>query len=89
MAKYVAAGFAPLSGFQLRYIYFLDSTARERLTVPILPFSRIAEMGAGMYRGKTRAKSIVADAPAIHAGEGGSVPTLALHITTGPKEAQP
>jgi len=55
MAKYVAAGFVPLKGFQLRYVYFLDPSARERLTVPILPFSRIAEMGAGMYRGKVRA----------------------------------
>lgn len=80
-------GAVQLPGFQLRYIYFLDPTARERLTVPVLPFARIAEMGAGMYRGKTCAKSIVADAPAIHAGEGGSVPTLALHIPTGSKEA--
>ena len=88
MKAYAMAGFRPIPGFQLRYIYFLDPTARKRLTVPILPFSRIAEMGAGMYRGKTRAKSIVADAPAIHAGEGGSVPTLALHIPTGSKEAQ-
>jgi hypothetical protein len=45
------------SGFQLRYIYFLNPSARERLTVPILPFSRIAEMGASMYRGeRTRPK---------------------------------
>jgi hypothetical protein len=80
MAKYIAAGFVPLSGFQLRYVYFLDPTARERLTVPILPFSRIAEMGARMYRGKARAESIVADAPAVHAGEGGSIPTSALHL---------
>jgi hypothetical protein len=46
-----------LPGFQLRYIYFLNPSARERLTVPILPFSRIAEMGASMYRGeRTRPK---------------------------------
>lgn len=45
-------GAQPLSGFQLRYIYFLNPAARERLTVPILPFSRIAEMGASMYRGE-------------------------------------
>lgn len=50
-------GAKPLAGFQLRYIYFLDPTAKERLTVPILPFSRIAEMGATMYRGEsTRVK---------------------------------
>ena len=50
-------GAKPLEGFQLRYIYFLDPTAKERLTVPILPFSRIDELGATMYRGeRTRAK---------------------------------
>lgn len=51
MKVYEEAGFRPLEGFQLRYMYFLDPTARERLTVPILPFSKIEEMGAGMYRG--------------------------------------
>lgn len=45
-------GARKLPGFQLRYIYFLNPAARERLTVPILPFSRIAEMGASMYRGE-------------------------------------
>ena len=39
-----------LKGFQLRYIYLIDKTCK--LTVPILPFSKIDEMGAGMYKGK-------------------------------------
>ena len=47
-------GARQLPGFQLRYIYFIDPTARERLTVPILPFSEIARRGAGMYKGKPR-----------------------------------
>jgi hypothetical protein len=51
-----AAGGAPLPGFQLRYMFFIDPSARERLTVPILPFDRIAEMGAGMYLGQPRVK---------------------------------
>lgn len=72
------AGFRPIPGFQLRYVYFLDPTARERLTVPVIPFATIAEVGAGMYRGQLRAASIVADAPAVQAGEGGSIPTAAL-----------
>jgi len=38
------------SGFQLRYIYLIDKTCK--ITVPILPFSKIDEMGAGMYKGK-------------------------------------
>ncbi|HEY8378673.1 MAG TPA: hypothetical protein VIK91_19410 [Nannocystis sp.] len=47
-----ATGGEVIPGYQLRYIYFLDSTARERLTVPVLPFSKIDEMGARMYRGE-------------------------------------
>jgi len=39
-----------LEGFQLRYIYLIDKTCK--ITVPILPFSKIDEMGAGMYKGK-------------------------------------
>jgi len=41
-------------GYQLRYVYFLNKDAIKRLTVPILPFSRIDEMGAGMYKGEKR-----------------------------------
>lgn len=78
MKYYREAGWAPLPGYQLKYIYFLHPTARQRLTVPILPFSEIARRGAGMYRGKPRAGSIDADAPAHQAGEGGSIPTPAL-----------
>ena len=40
----------PLIGFQLRYIYLIDKTCK--ITAPILPFSKIDEMGAGMYKGK-------------------------------------
>lgn len=47
-------GMKSLTGYQLRYIYFLNPTARERLTVPVLPFSKIDEMGAGMYKGKPK-----------------------------------
>jgi len=51
--KYIdAAGATLLPGWQLRYMYFIDKTARARLTVPIIPFSRIDELGAGMYRGE-------------------------------------
>jgi cellobiose-specific phosphotransferase system component IIB len=41
-----------LTGYQLRYIYFIDPSVRERLTVPEIPFSRIDELGAGMYKGE-------------------------------------
>ena len=39
-----------LNGNQLRYIYLIDKTCK--ITVPILPFSKIDELGAGMYKGK-------------------------------------
>lgn len=67
-----------VEGFQLRYIYFLDATAKARLTVPILPFSRIDDVGARMYLGEKRAGSSAVAAPADQAGEGGSIPTPAL-----------
>lgn len=46
------SGAVALTGFQLRYVYFIDKSYRERLTSPILPFSKIDEMGAGMYKGE-------------------------------------
>lgn len=42
--------FEMLKGFQLRYIYLIDKSCK--ITVPILPFSKIDEMGAGMYKGE-------------------------------------
>ena len=43
-----------LDGWQLRYLYFIYPEYRKRLTVPIIPFSRINEIGAGMYKGENR-----------------------------------
>lgn len=51
MKYYIESGFRPLDGFQLRYIYFLDQSCRERLTVPELPYSEIQRVGASMYKG--------------------------------------
>lgn len=50
----------PLKGFQLRYIYFIDKSCKDKLTVPVMPFSAIEEKGAGMYKGKTRGKQAMA-----------------------------
>lgn len=41
-----------LKGFQLRYLYFIDKASRSKLTVPEIPFSKIDEIGAGMYKGE-------------------------------------
>src|SRR5690625_1765440 len=51
MQRFKDAGWKPIEGYQLRYIYFLNPEAKKRLTVPILPFSKIDKMGAGMYKG--------------------------------------
>lgn len=52
MRDFKAAGFRPIEGFQLRYLYFVDPTARERLTVPVLSFTEIDRLGARMYKGQ-------------------------------------
>lgn len=67
-----------LEGYQLMYLYFIDATARERLTVPIIPFSEIARRGAGMYRGKPRAGSAGSGTSPDQGGRGGATPTPAL-----------
>ncbi len=78
-----ATGGITLPGFQLRYIYFLNQAARERLTVPILPFAKIDEIGAAMYRGEkiTRVKKQDAGHPPAL---GGAVPTDTLHTSGAP-----
>lgn len=44
-------GATRLPGFQLRYIYLISPDAK--LAVPDIPFSKIAEVGATMYKGKS------------------------------------
>lgn len=51
---FIDKGYKPVEGFQLKYIYFLNKEAKQRLTVPILPFSKIQDMDAGMYKGEKR-----------------------------------
>lgn len=69
--------FADGTQFELRYIYFLDPSAQERLTCPVLPFSEIQRVGAGMYRGK-RAGSAVSGTTGSQPVGGGATPTPAL-----------
>jgi len=39
-------------GYQLKYIYFIDKKMERNLTKPIIPFSEIDKIGAGMYKGE-------------------------------------
>jgi hypothetical protein len=41
-----------IEGYQLRYIYFIDNDYRDRLTVDEIPYERIDELNAGMYKGE-------------------------------------
>lgn len=43
--------FKLLDGYMLRYIYFLDKKCIKDLTCEIIPFSKIKEIGASMYKG--------------------------------------
>jgi hypothetical protein len=71
-------GAKPLAGYMMRYIYPLNKTVLDRLTVPILPFSDIKKAGAGMYLGQKRATSKDSVVPTVQVGEGGANPTVAL-----------
>jgi len=67
-----------IRGYQLRYIYFLNESAKARLTVPVIPFSKIDEIGAGMYKGvsiKRDTKATTGD----QSVSGGAIPTITLH----------
>lgn len=52
MLPFKKLGYKPLVGFQLRYIYFIDKEKRKDLTVKEIPFDKIKELGATMYKGK-------------------------------------
>ncbi len=84
MRSFVAAGFQPIPGFQLRYIYFVDPSYRQRLTVPELPFDAIEKAGARMYRGE-RLDMHAGEATSVATGDqpekGGATPTPPLHFT--------
>lgn len=43
-------GWKKIEGYQLRYVYLIDKSCK--ITVPIIPFSKIDEIGAGMYKGE-------------------------------------
>jgi hypothetical protein len=87
MRPFQEAGFYPLPGFQFRYVYFLNPAARARLSVPEIPFSKIDEMGAGMYKGEsiTRGKQAMAEYPsAQRRGSGDHHAPKKAHKKTGP-----
>ena len=71
-------GWELLAGYNLRYIYFIDKSYRERLTVPELPYSEIERMGAGMYKGIPRGEGETDNAPNSNSGTEGASPISPL-----------
>jgi len=67
-----------LPGYQLRYIRFLDPSWVDRLAVPSIPFEKIREIGAAMYRGE-RVRSETSDTPDVQSGKDGATPIRTLH----------
>lgn len=70
-----------IPGHQLRYIYFLNPDARNRLTMPILPFSDIDKMGAGMYKGIPKRVKKANSGDQLESG--GAIPTHTLQSIEG------
>ena len=71
MAEYTRRfGGRILQGAQMRYIYPMVPGIRERLTVPIIPYSEIERRGLRMYRGQRLAPEASNDAPAQPGGRG-------------------
>lgn len=50
--EWVKLGAKFKDGYMLRYIYFIDKSCKDKLTVPIIPFAKIDEIGARMYKGE-------------------------------------
>lgn len=74
-------GAVAIKGYQLRYIYFLDKSYKEKLTVPILPFSDIDKVGAGMYKGERitmQERRVTKAISENHSESGGAIPTNTL-----------
>lgn len=84
ISRFLEAGATYIEGFMLRYIIPLNDTVRGRLTVPVLPYSAIAEAGARMYRGKAlRAVALGSDVVTNNEGTFESIAALHSERTDG------
>lgn len=64
----IPTGAKKIPGFQLRYIYLIDKSCK--ITVPTIPFSKIDELGAGMYKGEKITREARRENAAVaHKGE--------------------
>lgn len=52
MKPFTDIGAKKADGYMLGYIYIIDKTCK--ITVPVIPFDKIDDIGAGMYKGEKR-----------------------------------
>lgn len=71
-----------IPGYQLRYIKIIDETWLNRKNYTIIPYSKITELGIGMYRGEKilRASSVESSTADIQSAGDGESPIVALHL---------
>lgn len=71
-----------VEGYQLKYVYFINKKVKKNLTKPIIPYSKISEMGISMYKGKKLCDVGVKSSTLSFQDKGrGAVPTTSLQIT--------
>jgi len=68
-----------LVGHMFKYIYFIDKECKDKLTIPIIPFSKIQELGVGMYKGKKITRVTKANS-GDQLESGGAIPTHTLQL---------
>ena len=85
MVPFTEIGAKKAEGYMFGYIYLIDKSCH--IACPILPYSKIDEMGAGMYKGKKisiaeRRKQAAAEETdsGVQSETGGLTPTLPLHF---------
>ena len=70
----------PTIGYQMRYVYFINKDAQKRLNVPIIPFTKIIDIGASMYKGQ-KIMRIKKQELEDHSNLGGAIPTDTLQLS--------
>ena len=53
----------------------MNPNDKEKLTIPMIPFSKIKEMGASMYKGKNCHSGVNGSTSSIQDESRGSIPT--------------
>lgn len=68
----------PIVGYQLKYIYFFYKEDINKLSVPVISFSKIKELGASMYKGQKCVGYVNNSISSLQDESGGVSPTPTL-----------